>query len=226
MLNTLVISNIVLWIAVAGLGLLVLSLARQVGILHERIAPAGALMVASGLEAGSRAPMFEVKSLDGKTVEIGKPREDARRTLLYFLSPTCPICSSLLSTVSAIGARDATLDVILMSDGPREEHERYRRRKQKEIGDFPYVLSEDVGRAFGIGKLPYAVLINGQGVVQTHGLVNTREHLESLFEAEAEGLASIQDFVARERGDQEREAKEHGEGERGEATREPVREEV
>lgn len=216
MLNTLLISNMVLWLAVIGLGLLVLSLARQVGILHERIAPAGALMVASGLEAGARAPMFEVEALGGQTVEIGKPRDDARRTLLYFLSPTCPICSSLLSTVSAIGARDKTLDVVLMSDGPREEHERYRERKQKDIGSFPYVLSEDVGRAFGVGKLPYAVLIDGQGVVQTHGLVNTREHLESLFEAEAEGLASIQDFISRERETSERE----------ETRPEPIREEV
>lgn len=201
MLNTLVISNILLWLAVMGLGLLVLSLARQVGILHERIAPAGALMVASGLDAGTRSPMFEVEALDGETVDIGKPREDARRTLLYFLSPTCPICSSLLATVHDIGMRDKTLDVILMSDGPREDHDLYRQRKRREIGTFPYVLSEEVGRAFGIGKLPYAVLIDGDGIVCAHGLVNTREHLESLFEAEAAGLASMQDYLAKERRD-------------------------
>lgn len=199
MLNTLLISNILLWLAVMGLGVLVLSLARQVGILHERIAPTGALMVAGGLEAGARAPMFDVEALGGEHVEIGRPRDDRRRTLLYFLSPTCPICSSLLETVHAIGTRDELLDVVLMSDGPRSEHERYRQRKKKEIGSFPYVLSEDVGRAFGIGKLPYAVLIDAAGLVTTHGLVNTREHLESLFEAEAEGLASIQDYVAQQK---------------------------
>lgn len=220
MVGTLVLSNVILWIAVIALGLLVLSLARQVGILHERIAPAGALMVASGLEAGTRSPMFEVEALSGETVEIGKPRDDGRRTLLYFLSPTCPICSSLLGTVAKIGARDKLLDVVLMSDGPREEHERYRQRKAKEIGTFPYVLSEDVGRAFGIGKLPYAVLINGEGIVQTHGLVNTREHLESLFEAEAEGLASIQDFIARER-----QSDDKGNNDK-EARLEPVAEEI
>lgn len=199
MQSTLVISNILLWLAVMGLGLLVLSLARQVGILHERIAPAGALMVAGGLEAGTRSPMFDVEALGGETIDIGKPRDDGRRTLLYFLSPTCPICSSLLSTVHDIGLRDKTLDIILMSDGPREEHDQYRQRKKREIGTFPYVLSEEVGRAFGVGKLPYAVLIDGDGIVCAHGLVNTREHLESLFEAEAAGLASMQDYLAKER---------------------------
>ena len=37
------VSQILLWIAVIVLGALVAALARQVGILHERIAPAGAL---------------------------------------------------------------------------------------------------------------------------------------------------------------------------------------
>lgn len=178
-----------------GLGLLVLSLARQIGILHERISPAGALMIASGLEAGAKSPMFDLEALDGAQIELGKPRADDKRTLLYFLSPTCPICSSLLGVVRKIAEADDALNVVLMSDGPRSEHEAYRKRKKSEIGDYPYVLSEDVGRAFGVGKLPYAVLIDGEGIVRAHGLVNTREHLESLFEAEALGLASIQDFV-------------------------------
>jgi methylamine dehydrogenase accessory protein MauD len=197
--STLLISTLLLWLAVMGLGLLVLSLARQIGILHERISPAGALMIASGLEAGAKSPMFDLEALDGAQIEVGKPRQDEMRTLLYFLSPTCPICSSLLSVVRKIAESDPALNVVLMSDGPRDEHEAYRKRKKNEIGDFPYVLSEDVGRAFGVGKLPYAVLINAQGIVSAHGLVNTREHLESLFEAEALGLASIQDFVETQR---------------------------
>ena len=41
--ETLVISNIVLWVLVVILSLLVFALTRQIGILHERVAPAGAL---------------------------------------------------------------------------------------------------------------------------------------------------------------------------------------
>ena len=43
-MDTVVVSNVILWIVVIVLGLVVLALARQVGTLHERVAPAGALM--------------------------------------------------------------------------------------------------------------------------------------------------------------------------------------
>ena len=49
-----------------------------------------------------------------------------------------------------------------------------------------------------VAKLPYAVLLDGSGVVRAKGLVNSREHLESLFEAVERGVASIQDWVGRE----------------------------
>jgi methylamine dehydrogenase accessory protein MauD len=50
---------------------------------------------------------------------------------------------------------------------------------------------------YGVAKLPYAVLLNGEGVVAAKGLVNNREHLESLFEAQARGVATLQNFLQR-----------------------------
>ena len=73
--------------------------------------------------------------------------------------------------------------------------------KDKGLGKFPYVLSEQLGRSFGVAKLPYAVLIDAAGKLSATGLVNTREHLESLFVAQERGVASIQQFL-RERGTQ------------------------
>ena len=46
------ISNIVLWIAVVALSAVVLALLRQVGILHERISPTGALLGREGPGVG------------------------------------------------------------------------------------------------------------------------------------------------------------------------------
>jgi methylamine dehydrogenase accessory protein MauD len=48
---------------------------------------------------------------------------------------------------------------------------------------------------YGVAKLPYAVPIDEEGIVAAQGLVNTREHLESLFEAQRHGVASIQDYL-------------------------------
>ena len=60
-MTALVISNLVLWALVLLLTAVVLALARQVGVLHERIAPAGALMLNRGLTVGEPAPVLEVK---------------------------------------------------------------------------------------------------------------------------------------------------------------------
>ena len=40
------------------------------------------------------------------------------------------------------------------------------------------------------------VLLDGQGVIRAKGLTNTREHLESLLEADKTGFASLQQYIA------------------------------
>ena len=65
----------------------------------------------------------------------------------------------------------------------------------KSLELFDYVISEVVGRSYGVGKLPYGVLIDDRGIVASLGIVNSREHLESLFEAKALGVASIQEYL-------------------------------
>ena len=50
--------------------------------------------------------------------------------------------------------------------------------------------------AFKVAKLPFAVLIDGAGAIRAKGLVNTREQLESLFNAAELGRPSIQSLAA------------------------------
>jgi methylamine dehydrogenase accessory protein MauD len=83
--------------------------------------------------------------------------------------------------------------LIFASDGDRGEQERFARAQR--IEDYPLVLSAELGMAFRIGKLPYAVLIDKDGRIRAKGLVNTREHLESILEARELGVASIQDYL-------------------------------
>lgn len=195
--QTLIVSNILLWLLVIGLGGAVILLARQVGVLHERITPVGALMVAKSVRVGEAAPLLRLASLTGGEVTIGGTRADGASTLAFFLSPTCPVCATLLPTARALARQTPGLRLVLASDGEAAEHQAFIARKG--LDDLPYVLSEQLGLGFGVSKLPYAVLIDGEGIVRAHGLVNTREHLESLIEAEREGVASIQDYMKRER---------------------------
>lgn len=194
-MSPLAISNIVLWVIVIALLIVVLALTRQLGVLHERIAPVGALMLGKGLTIGEQAPMVDVTDLEGHGLRIGAPRSDSRSTLVLFVSPTCPICKTLLPAVrsSRKDERD-WLDIVLASDGDVAGH---RELVQSQgLAAVPYVLSSTLGISYQVSRLPFAVLIDSGGIVRARGLVNSREQLESLFEAKRLGVASIQEYFA------------------------------
>ena len=185
------IAVIVLWILVVVLAVVVFALARQVGVLYERVAPAGALMVNAQLTAGDAAPQITATTLAGDPLMIADP---GRSQLLFFLAPDCPICKSLLPVLSSLRRQHADVTFALLSDGEDpDEHRRYVEAHQ--LDDYPYALSEAAGRAYGVAKLPYAVLIAADGNIAALGIVNSREHLESLFEAQRLGVASIQEYL-------------------------------
>ncbi len=197
MIQALLISNAVLWCVVVAMGLVIVALVRQVGVLYERVAPAGALAVQEGAAVGEAAPRLVVETLAGKQIEIGAPRDDERATLVFFLSPTCPVCKTLLPALLSLGRHEARrLEVVLASDGERAEHEQFVETYR--LGALPYVLSPDLGVSLGVSKLPFAALVDHEGVLRARGLVNTREHLESLLEAMELGVGSIQEYLERE----------------------------
>ena len=194
MMDALVISNVLLWLLVIGLALTVLALTRQIGLLHERISPAGALSPRPKVQVGDPAPELALIDLHGRPIRVGGASDDGSRILLFFLSPTCPVCETLLPTVERVARTEVPrVLVVLASDGAPEEHRPFVAAQNLE--HLPYVLSTPLGMAYGVAKLPYAVLIDEHGVVAAQGLVNTREHLESLFEAQRQGVASIQEYL-------------------------------
>ena len=195
MTGILLTSQILIWIAVIALGVLGIALARQVGVLHERIAPAGALSLHQTVNVGDVVNPMRLTALDGATVAIGGTRAGCSQ-LLFFVSPDCPVCKSLLPVFKSAAASESDwLDAVLASDG--DESKQRRMIMQHGLSSIPFVLSESLGRSLGVAKLPYAVLIDEAGKVAALGLVNTREHLESLFEAKERGVASIQEYLSR-----------------------------
>jgi methylamine dehydrogenase accessory protein MauD len=189
----LLVSQMMLWLAVIALAVTVLALARQVGVLHERIAPVGALALGKGPQTGESAPRLTVRTLGGGTVEIGGPAKEGTLRLLFFVSPTCPICKSLLPTVQAF-AQSERLELLLIGDGDLEQQRQMAERHGIEPGHFAH--APEVGRAFQVAKLPYAVLVSAAGVIAAQGLVNSREHLESLVTAYELGLRSVQEYLS------------------------------
>ncbi len=194
MIDTLIVSTILLWILVLALVAVVFALTRQIGVLYERVAPAGALMSGKGLKTGELAPVFDLETVDGHKLKIGGERSDEKSTLLFFLSPTCPVCKVLIPVLEAMRKSESGwLEIILASDGDLEEHRTWLKKQQME--SWPYVLSPQLGITMQVGKLPFAALIDENGILCARGLVNNREHIESLFEARKQGVASIQEYL-------------------------------
>lgn len=191
-MGALVISNIVLWAVVIALVVVVLALSRQIGVLYERVAPMGALTMDKGPEVGDAAPTFELNDLLGRPQSIGLATEHSQ--LLFFLSPTCPVCKKLMPILRSIANSEKSwLRVVLASDGEMPEHLAFY--KQANLDPFPYLLSTNLGMSFHISKLPYAVLMDENGIIRAKGLINSREQLESLFTAKELGVGSMQDYL-------------------------------
>src|SRR5271169_2010504 len=159
------VSNVVLWLVVIGLSLALLAVVRQLGVLHERIAPVGALMLSKGLTVGEPAPQVDAQDLKGLSFTLGAVRADQRATLIMFVSPTCPVCKALLPVLKASLASERDwLDIVLASDGETAAQREYVAAHR--LTSFPYVVSQSLGMAYQVSRLPYAVLIDAQGVLR------------------------------------------------------------
>jgi methylamine dehydrogenase accessory protein MauD len=176
----------VLWAVVVALVIAVWALARQVAVLLERLRLMGAPMIDGSPGIGTRCPRFDLTTLGGAGWVLGGVSE--RSTLLFFLSPTCPVCKQLLPVLRNIFfAEHDWLDVVFASDGEITQHQRLV--ATHDLGQFPYLLSTDLSRTFKVSQRPFAVLIGEDGLIRAKGPVSNREALDTLL--------SVEDLAAR-----------------------------
>jgi len=117
-------------LACAGLGVAVLALAREVGMLRLRLGPEGALEIAEeGPELGSRSNLL---------AERLEPKPGAELALAVFTSANCRVCRSLEPAVKVL-ARDPVLTVAEF-----EEHEDADIWKALEIPGSPFAVALDL----------------------------------------------------------------------------------
>ena len=186
------ITLVLLWVVVICLSVAVLALARQVGVLHERVAPAGALISGSGPGVGEQSPRLEVHALAGNAIIVGGTLATGKALLMLFVSQTCPICKKLIP-IALDFARSERLDVLFVGDADLAEQKKLI--SQFGIAENRFINGPEIGMTYRIDKLPYAVLLDDLGVIAAKGLVNSREHFESLIIAKETGFASIQSYL-------------------------------
>ncbi len=186
------VSQMLLWIVVILQGLVILALARQIGVLHDRVAPAGALINGAGPGVGEPSPRIEVHALAGNAITVGGKLAAGKALLMLFVSSTCPICKKLIPIAKHF-ARSERLDVLFVGDADPAEQRKLI--AQFELDEHCFVNGPEVGMTYRIDKLPYAVLLDDAGMIAAKGLVNSREHFESLIVAKETGYATIQSYL-------------------------------
>jgi methylamine dehydrogenase accessory protein MauD len=169
-------SYLALWVLVTVLAVLVVALVRQVGTLHLRMGPRGALELdEEGPPLGEAPEPMAATDLDGRPVSIGGPGPGQ---LVLFVSPGCPICREVLPGVPA-AARAGRLEPLVVTDTDEvEEMAAYAR----DGFAAPVVARPGVGDRYGVPGTPYAVVFDTTGVVQAKGTVNNLEQIEGLVD--------------------------------------------
>lgn len=194
MMTALIVGQVLSWLAIIALVVALLALARQVGVLHMRVAPAGALQTSGGPAVGGKAPAVPAQTLEGKDVIVGGPAKDISLRLLMFVSATCPLCKGLIPAARSF-AKDERVELTFVGDDDAQVQRGLIAAQGLE--SYRFINGPEVGQAFEVGKLPYAVLLDAEGTILSKGLVNSREHLESLVVAHEMGIATVQDYIGK-----------------------------
>ena len=142
------------WVLLLVLCVVVVALARQVGTLHLRMGPRGALEIdTEGPPIGEALPPVDVLDADGAPLVLGGA---GARRLVLFSSPTCMVCREVAPALPA-AARAGDL--------------------------VPQVVHDpDAERAFEVPGTPFLLVLDELGIVRAKGTVNNLEQMEGLVD--------------------------------------------
>lgn len=196
-------SYIVLWLLVLLVVLSVVVLFRQLGVLHLRFGPRGALSTEEGPELQAPAPVVDSVDTSGRTWRVGGTGQP---TTLVFVSPQCSICEDLLPAIRAVHRSippDSQLMVV--STGNDEVSASHARR----LKPVPVLADPSVAEVFRVVATPFAVHVDGSGLVVRKGVVNTREQLESVADEPGHAFVGVEDLQRSSNGQKEVHSHEH-----------------
>jgi methylamine dehydrogenase accessory protein MauD len=128
------------------------------------------------------------------TTTVGGHKHGTPLRLLMFVSAACPLCKGLIPMAKSF-ARDERVELTFIGDD--DVAVQREMIAQQGLASYQFINGPDVGQAYEVAKLPYAVLMDEHGTILSKGLVNSREHLESLVIAHEMGIASVQDYIGK-----------------------------
>jgi len=169
-------SYVALWILVGLLCIVVVALARQIGTLHLRLGPRGALeMDDEGPALGEGRPAIESQDLEGNPVTVGGRGSEQ---FLLFVSPGCMVCEQVMPSVGAVAEATGKRPLVLADLDETETRLAFQHKRVAA----PIVASRESFSVYEVPGTPYVVVLDVNGVVQAKGTVNNLEQMEGLVD--------------------------------------------
>lgn len=170
------ISYIVLWLLVLGLGLLVLLLYRQLGIMYLGSAEG---VSRDGLERGKPAPDFSLTDQYGNPQRLANFR--GKPSVLLFGSPHCSPCRILLPQMNEWAKAHPEVGVVWLNAASPEESLKFVSDTGAEIPVAPYAPQENLMDKYRVRVTPFMFFLDENGVIRAKGLVNTKSGLDLYY---------------------------------------------
>lgn len=183
MIMLLSIWQALLVLLVLVLAVVLVALARQIGVLHERLAPLGNQEVKPGLDVGQIVPRLVLHTLDGKPFTVGDVLPPGRRQLLLFVAAECPVCKRV-SPIARQIATERGLDLVFVGDGPEPELAAMQKARP-EMQGVPLITGVELALVLQINRMPSVVLLDERGTILAKDLVNTRRQIEGVLDGVA-----------------------------------------
>ena len=181
------IATAIQFVILLGLVVVVLSLARQVGILHERLSPAGLAQQRESIQPGDRFPETTLDAIGGETVTLGA---SGNPTACLFVTADCPICKSVLPAFTAwLAEAGSHIEAVWIADGMPGNDGQIPDYAQyadaQSIDPARLLISQELGMKLGVRQIPALAVINDSGVLQVLETVNGPRQLQRLLDAHA-----------------------------------------
>lgn len=177
-----VLSYVLLWIVTVATMLMLIAVLRQIGILHVRLGPTGALEVADGPPLGADlADIAEELTLAGAPVSSVA---GAGLRLLVITSRDCSLCDVLAPSVRTWMRRHDVKVLVAMAPGDGDDLAYAQKHRYPADAVFRIAASES---AIGHVGTPFGIVVDESWTLMSKGVVNNAEHLESLLLRASEG---------------------------------------
>lgn len=179
------VSYIVLWGLVLALGVLVLLLYRQLGIMYLGSAQG---VSRDGLNKGTRAPDFSLADQHGQVRALHDYK--GRDVALIFGSPHCSPCRILLPQLHDWARSHPDVAVLWLNAASPEESLRFVSETGATLPILPYTPQENLLDRYRVRVTPFIFMIDEKGTIRAKGLVNSKGGLDLYYKELKTGVQS------------------------------------